>query len=206
MPEKQVLPGCPECGGATDPFGDHFVSCCKNGFAQRHNAVRDAFHDICVRNRIMVQKEVQASDDDRRRPADLLLLGWDKGKDVAVDFVVSHPLGLSASISIEEAKRHLAKQETGKIQKEGELCSGVGWGFQPAALSPWGSMGRGAQSLVFEIGKRGTGHLQGWAKAKCLREMRQHISITLARRVAQSLQARNRVQDSLLDSAELLLC
>ena len=68
LPEKQVLPGCPECGGATDPFGDHFVSCCKNGFAQRHHAVRDAFHDICVRTRIMVQKEVQASDDDRRRP------------------------------------------------------------------------------------------------------------------------------------------
>ena len=52
-----TLPGCPLCGEAIDPFGDHFVCCDRNGCTQRHNAVRDAFFAMCVRAGMAVEKE-----------------------------------------------------------------------------------------------------------------------------------------------------
>ena len=46
-----------------------------------------------MRGNISAAKEVRCNG--RDRPADILLVPWEKGQDYAVDFVVSHPLGLA---------------------------------------------------------------------------------------------------------------
>jgi hypothetical protein len=72
LPVGQTLPGCPLCGDAVDPFGDHLVCCEKNGNARRHNALRDAFFDVLVASAIPSAKEVACGG--QQRPADILLL------------------------------------------------------------------------------------------------------------------------------------
>ena len=191
-----------------DIYGDHLVSCCKLGLASRHNAIRDVIHAFCERHNIQCQKEVAvpipapppAGSVPRlrpvaRRPADILLIGWDHGRDVAVDFVVSHPLAMSyQGRSIDRAKRHLKDVEARKVADEGALCTLNSWGFAPAAFSPWGATGTNAGALLFELSRRATANLSGWRKTKKVQEFYENLSLTLARRVAMALKAKNRVQ------------
>ena len=91
LPEGETLPPCPECGCSLDPFGDHFVTCRKNGLSRRHNALRDSWSQVLTASNIRHSKEVSTPHGDR--PTDILLLGWDKGTDVCVDITITSPLG-----------------------------------------------------------------------------------------------------------------
>ena len=82
LPVGHTLPGCPMCAEPVDPFGDHFVCCDKSGSTRRHNAVRDAIFDVLIGSNIPSAKEVSCGT--RQRPADILLLAWERGRDVAV--------------------------------------------------------------------------------------------------------------------------
>ena len=178
-----------------DPFGDHFVCCDKNGGTRRHNALRDALFDVLVRNSIPAAKEVTSGN--RRRPADILLVAWERGRDVAVDLTVTHPLGLSAHpIVVQNVAQHCRRAETAKVTAEGDLCRQAGWGFNPAAFTPWGGCGPSARTLLYEVGRRATAALSGWPKLRRLREIREGLSLTMAREVARQLSLRNRVQDA----------
>ena len=89
-------------------------------------------------------------------PADILLLAWDKGKDVCVDITITSPTSLDACpYNIDGARRHLNAHEKEKRSKQLAQCEGMGWGHHPAAYSPWGGQGTAAKSLLFEVGHGG---------------------------------------------------
>ena len=195
LPIGLTLPGCPLCSEPVDPFGDHFVCCGYNGSTRRHNALRDAIFDVLVASAIPCAKEVSCGT--RQRPADVLLLAWERGRDVAVDLTVTHPLGLAHHpIVVKNAARHCQRAEANKASAEGDLCRRAGWGFAPAAFSPWGGAGPTARALLHEVGRRATAHLTGWTKQRLLREIHEGLSLTLAREVVRQLTLRNRVQDA----------
>ena len=195
LPTGCTLPGCPMCGEPVDPFGDHFVCCMRNGPSRRHNALRDAIFNALVQSAIPAAKEVTSGN--RKRPADILLIAWERGRDVAIDLTVTHPLGLSHHpIVVDNAARHCRRAESAKQTAEGDLCHQAGWGFLPAAFTPWGGSGPGARALLHEVGRRATAALSGWPKQRRLRELYEGLSITLARDVARQLSLRNRVQDA----------
>lgn len=194
LPMGRTLPGCPLCSEPVDPFGDHFVCCDKNGSTRRHNALRDALFEVLVQGAIPAAKEVTSNN--RRRPADILLIAWERGKDVALDLTVTHPLGLAGHpIIVQHAARHCRRAESTKLASEGDLCRQVGWGFTPAAFTPWGGVGPSARAILHEVGRRATAALTGWPKERRLRELYEGLSLTLARQVARQLSLRNRVQD-----------
>ena len=195
LPVGQTLPGCPACREPVDPFGDHFVCCDKNGSTRRHNALRDSLFEVLVQGSIPAAKEVTSGN--RRRPADILLIAWERGRDVAVDLTVTHPLGLSGHpIVVQNVAHHCRRAEATKTVAEGELCRQAGWGFTPAAFTPWGGCGPSARALLHEVGRRATASLTGWPKLRRLRELHEGLSLTLAREVARQLNLRNRVQDA----------
>ena len=131
------------------------------------------------------------------RPADILLIGWSKGRDVCVDLTVTHPLGLDAHpVSLERAKKHLAAAESAKQTKEAASCALMGWGHHPAAYSPWGGEGPAARALLFEVTKRATADLQGWPRTQRMLEIRQGLSLALARGVAAQLALRCRLEEA----------
>jgi hypothetical protein len=138
------------------------------------------------------------------RPADILLLRWDKGQDLAIDVVVSNPLTLSAHPLVpEKGRRHLKETEAAKRAKEGQQCSNAGWGFQPIAYSPWGGQGPGARALLWETLRRATADLQGWAKNERHRALTQSMSVTLAKEVGRQLSLRCKVMDICRDQADV---
>ena len=194
LPIGCTPPGCPACGEPVDPFGDHFVCCPKNGITRRHNALRDAIFEVLVQNAIPAAKEVTSRN--RKRPADILLVAWERGRDVAVDLTVTHPLGLASyPFVVDNAARHCQRAEAAKQAAEGDLCCAVQWGFIPAAFTPWGGSGPAARALLHEVGRRATAALSGWPKQRRLREIHEGLSLTLARDVTRQLGLRNRVQD-----------
>jgi hypothetical protein len=140
---------CPLCKDPVDPFGDHFVTCKHNGITRRHNALRDALSTLLGSAGIPHVKE--ATSKSGARPADVLLLNWDKGRDLAVDITIRHPLTLDAyPLSADAARRHLARAEGDKIDKERKDggCAGMHWAFQPAAFSTWGAAGPSARHFL----------------------------------------------------------
>ena len=114
LPLGVTLLGCPACGHPVDPFGDHFMCCGKNGNTCRHNALRDALFYVLVQASIPVGKEIRSGNG--RVPADILLVTWVRGRDVAVDLTISHPLGLSEHpIVVQRASEHCRGAERDKI-------------------------------------------------------------------------------------------
>ena len=130
------------------------------------------------------------------RPVDILLIGWDRGRDVAVDLTFSHPLNVSCHpLSREKAKRHLTDVEHAKKTKEGAQCTAVGWGFHPAAFSLWGGMGPGGKSLWFELAKKLAPDLKCWPRHQMLRDSVEGLSLCMARSTASQLWLRCKVAD-----------
>ena len=196
LPVGVTPPGCPLCRGSIDPFGDHFVCCEQNGSTQRHNAFRNAFHEMCVRYGIAVEKEAQCVAG--RRPADILLLQWSRGQHVAVDFVCTHPAGLAQHpLVVDKAKRHCNLAETRKVQADGPPCEEKGWGFSPFALSTWGGLGTSAKAVLFEVTKRATADLRGWPQTQALLQIREGLSVTLMRAIARQLTVKGQVEEAL---------
>jgi len=93
---------------------------------------------VCGNNRYA--KEVATPEGDR--PADILLIGWDKGTDVCVDLTVTSPLSFdSYPLNLDRARRHLNNAEEDKRAKQLHQCEAVSRGHHPAAYSPWGGQG-----------------------------------------------------------------
>ena len=201
MPCGDQVARCPACGEALDPFGDHLLSCHKNGITHRHNLLRDAWAEVLGRAGIPHAREVmipaglgRSSTFARERPADILLIGWDRGRDVAIDFTVCHPTTMCAfPLSEEKARRHLAQEEHGKTSRQGPQCGAAAWGFHPAAYNPWGGQGPGAKSLLFTVTKRACADLLGWSRAEKAREIKFALATALAKGVAAQLALRLKV-------------
>ena len=160
----------------------------------QHNALRDEWSRSLAAAHVPHHEEVTSGD--RKRPADILLLGWDRGRDVCVDFTVTNPLTAdNYPLQPGIGKAHMAAAERANVVKEGPLCVTVCWGFHPAAFSPWGGMGPQARWLLEETTKRITADLPMAAHSARVAEVRQNLSLTLAREVARQLALRCRVID-----------
>ena len=189
---------CPLCHDTADPFGDHFVTCKKNGLTRRHNAVRDSWSALFSAASVTHVKE--APSNDHRRPADLLLTAWEKGRDLAVDFTITHPLGADAfPLTLDVGKRHLQQAEHAKQAQErrANTCIAMRWAYQPAAFSPWGGMGPSAKSLYFEATKRLVTDTPSSMLEARHAEIRQALSLSIARQVARQLSLRSRALEEL---------
>ena len=133
LPDGKVQQ-CPLCGEPVDPFGDHMVNCAKNGRTRRHNAMRDCWSSLLTNAAISHVREAVSRTG--QRPADILLLSWDKGRDIAVDFTVTSPLTSDCyPLTHEGARRHLKNAEELKYSQERQTLSATSmqWGLQPAA-------------------------------------------------------------------------
>ena len=94
----------------------------------------------CTPGGVAFAKEVHAGG--LERPADILLLGWDKGRDVCVDLTVRSPTTLDAfPLSVERTKRLLREAEKDKLAAAQAACAVMGWGCHPVAYSTWGGAG-----------------------------------------------------------------
>ena len=117
---------------------------------------------------------------------------------MCVDFTVTSPLSLDAfPLNLEKARRHLNDAEAAKRAKQLAQCQEAGWGHHPAAYSPWGGQGTAARNLLWEVLKRATADLEGWAKTQRILDLRQNMSLALVRGMARQLALRCQVLESI---------
>lgn len=129
---------CPQCAMCMDAYGDHAVSCMKNGVSVRHAAIQEWLLTTARKAGVPCSKEAALPDGDR--PGDVLFTHWSGGSPLAVDLTVIHPLRLSeARPTPEGVRRTLEAQETAKCRKYSTRCAAVGWAFHPLAFNTFGS-------------------------------------------------------------------
>ena len=118
------------------------------------------------------------------RPADILLMCWQDGKNLAVDVTVSHPAQTAeAPFTTERAKSFLKRKEEAKCVKYDTPCAKEGWDFTPMALDTWGGFGPKASRTLFHVANKCTAHLTPPARAAAQGELRQRLSLSLLRQV-----------------------
>jgi hypothetical protein len=120
-----------------------------------------------------------------------------------VDFVVEHPLAPSRwPLHIPRITRALADAEAHKRDGAEARCARHLWDFQGAAFSVWGAPGPAATRLLSDIARVATHGLAGQRKSIREAEIRQNISIVLARSLARQLRLADRVADLLPDTLQ----
>ena len=185
---------CSLCPGiALDRLGNHASTCKRGGdVVTRHNHLRNVLVEFCHRAHLGVRVESGSGltpDLSHTRPADVLVLNWERGKHAALDITVTSPLipsiltaaSLSEGAAAEEA-------EAMKHKANDPKCSELGWVCIPLAVEMYGNWGREAQTTFSRLAS----HLAITSsyKGKVLTEIYSRLNLTLVRAVARALLAR----------------
>eukprot|EP00731_Ephydatia_muelleri_P017572 Em0010g670a len=186
---------CSLCPGlALDRLGNHSTTCKRGGdVVTRHNHLRNVIVEFCHRAHLGVRVESGSGitpDLSRTRPADVLVLNWERGKHAALDITVTSPLipsiltaaSLSEGAAVEEA-------EVRKHRANDPKCSELGWVCIPLAVETYGNWGREAQSTFSRLASH-LAIITSSHKSKVLTELYSRLNFTLVRAVARALLAR----------------
>jgi hypothetical protein len=134
---------------------------------------------------LRTEKEVMSQG--LNRPADVLIMRWQKGKHLAVNLAVVHPLQLASFPLTSAADGTVARTEKAKTQHDQESCSSVGWGYCPLVLSTWGSLGFQGVDLTSQIIKDVVQPMGAWEGAKLALGMKTNLSMALLKGVVSQL-------------------
>ena len=156
---------CPLCLDiALDPLGHHAASCRHGGdVVAWHNRLRDIFANFCRWAQLSVRVEVGyglARDHINSRPADILVLGWDRGKPAAFDVRVISPLtpvSLNNASALVGAAAYAA--ECRKHAANDIRCQELGWLCIPLAVEMYDNWGKEARSVYSRLASQ-PGHPQ----------------------------------------------
>ena len=91
---------CPSCQQTMDVFGDHAICCTSGGdLITRHNRVRNLVGKLCEEAKLSPVLEkvgiLGHKDLSKRRPGDVTIPLWSKGRGLAIDVSVICPLAIS---------------------------------------------------------------------------------------------------------------
>eukprot|EP00731_Ephydatia_muelleri_P000760 Em0001g760a len=176
---------------ALDRLGNHATTCKQGGdVVTRHNHLRNVIVEFCHRAHLGVRVESGSGitpDLSRTRPADVLVLNWERGKHAVLDITVTSPLipsiltaaSLSEGAAVEEA-------EVRKHRANDPKCSELGWVCIPLAVETYGNWGREAQSTFSRLASH-LAIITSSHKSKVLTELYSRLNFTLVQAVARAL-------------------
>ena len=155
---------CPQCGDSVDIYGDHAVSCRRNGPWLRHRALQDTLQAMLVGSGIAARREVSVGSKDR--PADIYLPSFAGSGPVAIDFTIRHPTIPSVPINPASASKVVERHEEAKKERYTAMCADAGCTFVPWGMSTWGGFGPEALKLLQRLTVHMVGDKSGSLKAK----------------------------------------
>ena len=167
MPVYNSEGSCPACGEDSDVMGDRGMVCGTGGERiARHNALRDALHDTAAAAGLAPRKEMRALlTGNNRRPADIYIPGWSRGRDAALDMCVTHPLqDRYRAQAAREPGYALAQGYQNKMRVTADLCDQQGIAFIPMAAESLGGWHKVALEQLRKMGSalaRHTGQEEG---------------------------------------------
>lgn len=177
---------CAQCGHPLDALGDHSLTCPKGfGFYARHNTMRDCMFDILKSGDLHVEKE-RGVDASQRRPADLYVHQWSRGRDLVLDVTIGHSAqrcllhmgGTRAGVALEagRARKNPAKR----------LCEGLGFHYRVLGLETFGGMSSEVLEIMGYVSKR-LALRQVSPPHLILNRLLQRASVTFAHALARTL-------------------
>ena len=183
---------CPFCTQTMNQFGDHALCCKKSGDnITRHNRIRnlvDRIADDGLLSPVMEKDGILGHDDKtKRRPGDVSIPVWSKGKGVAIDVAV-------ISTMVTANRKHASPcDEYATVVKHGkydEAFKGSGYDFVALVLETSGAVNVEGEMILkqlfrFAAKRKGDRYSVYTAKAWA------RISITLQHAVVQSILNRN---------------
>ena len=169
---------CSLCMQTIDVFGDHAACCTKNAdLIHRHNRVRNLVDRFCSEgglSSVMEKKGILGnSDKPGRRPGDVTISNWAKGRGLAIDVAVTCPFSIN-NISRSAPCEHYA--ESKKHAFYDEDFKGTQFTFAALVLESTGGIndeGLGLLRQLFRFAaKRECVHLsvycgRAWARLAC---------------------------------------
>ena len=194
---------CSGCRRTVDPFGDHLVSCTRNNFWPRHNAVQETLLSLATQAGVPHVREAPLEKAKRRnrlqqqlRPADVLLRHWAGGKDSAVDCTVSHPAQIAEQpLTGEKARSFLRRLEQDKLRKYEDICAIEGWDFIPFGMNTWGGIGPHGTSLLHRLTRKATAaEAAAGERREADDNLRQNLSLAVMREVWRLLRRRTTLE------------
>mgnify|MGYP003460779833 FL=1 len=186
---------CSLCPGLVlDRLGNHATTCKRGGdVVTRHNHLRNVIVEFCHRAHLGVRVESGSGitpDLSRTRPADVLVLNWERGKHAALDITVTSPLIPSILTAASMSEGAAAEEaEVRKHRANDPKCSELGWVCIPLAVETYGNWGREAQSTFSRLASH-LAIITSSHKGKVLTELYSRLNFTLVRAVARALLAR----------------
>ena len=211
---------CPFCGEVMDTRGIHAMSCtCGGDAVAQHNSVRDEVFEWCKRARLHPDLEKAGllhrlgTPEQRRRPADVLVCARAsflanlpgerslvEGHKVALDFTVINALGQGHRTETLEgqlvAATRYSKKKCDYLDTQ-RKCAEEGIAFEPMVFTCQGGVERRAAAILHRIAE-----CVAAAEEKEIEtvkgEMRQRLSILVARGNARAVRRRGPVTSSIV--------
>ena len=141
IPLYEVAGPCPACQRPGDRLGDHSLCCGSQGERiSRHNALRDALYAAAVKAALGPTREgrflLPGGD---RRPADVFIPNWTRGRDSALDVTVTHCLQAATVAEAAVTPGYAAAEAyRRKMDATAEDCEREGIEFLPLAAESLG--------------------------------------------------------------------
>ena len=155
LPLAEAGDTCCYCGAVLDTLGHHHVTCSSGDFrTARHNRLRDALFQLLSAAGMSPSLEQGAYENDRTRPADILVPCFKLGKPAAFDLTVVSPL---TSTNLSRAGEHFDFLERAAVRKHEEnddKCAALGWVCVPLAVDTYGQWCDEAHRAFAEIAIR----------------------------------------------------
>ena len=127
---------CP--GLALDHLGNHATTCKRGGdVVIHHNHLRNVIVEFCNHAHLGVRVESGSGitpDLSRTRPADVLVLNWERGKHAALDTTVTSPLIPSILTAASLSEGAAVEEEVRKHRANDPKYSELGWVCIPLAV------------------------------------------------------------------------
>ena len=165
-----------------------------------HNHLRNVYVEFYHRAHLpgvrVESDSTITSDLSHTRPADVLVLNWERGKHAALDITVTSPL--TPSILTAASWSEGVAVEARKHRANNPKCSELGWVCIPLAMETYGNWGRKVQ-YTFSCLASHLAIIPSSLKGKVLTELYSRLNFTLVRAMARALLARCTPSLGLLD-------
>ena len=176
---------CPArgCRGEADSLGDHSLSCGIGGERiARHNHVRDALFQAAQQAGLAPVREAEgliAGSTDR--PADVLLRGWQAGRDTALDFIATNALQAATVVGCAtDGAFAVEHAHDAKLRKYAARCEANGLAFIPLAVDTFGGWHPQALEVIGRLGRQLARATEG-EQGQVVRHLRQRLGVLLVR-------------------------
>jgi hypothetical protein len=182
---------CHDCGLDNDCYGDHAVSCIKNGkIGPRHNRIQNTLIDYAKQGQLHVTKEDPSNHENNKRMGDVVIHDYKNGRTLWIDVSVVNPV---AKTYFPHAKKEVLgacqkRIEEKRTKYRHDIAQGNKW-FEPVVFDTFGACSRNSHFIFKEIAAN-VASRKGFSYSEALNKLARKLSMDVQTTNGQMLASR----------------